>query len=333
MRRVDGQMEKIRKVNKYASIDIAKFFLALLVVAIHEMPFVSYSRVVNAFFVNEICRIAVPLFFLSTGFFLAKKGFEEKVIRDYIKKILKMYIVWSGVYFVVFIITKGYETDTIIDYMLKVIGGGYAHLWYLYSSIVGVLISWLLLKKTNLINQTLIWISLILYIIGALINDFWWILPFGLQEAEFVFSFFQHLLFMATPYILLGACMNHLEDNIKPNIGKWLFVFAAMLTIENVLLFKFDTCNGYQNNVFMFPVCGCIFAGLLTVKMENRLNANKMRFFSTYIYLVQGVFIAFVDMILENSLAKYVLVLILCIGFSDIIYIAKHQRKVKNMHY
>lgn len=123
MRRVDGQMEKIREANKYASIDIAKFFLSLLVVAIHEMPFVSYSRVVNAFFVNEICRIAVPLFFLSTGFFLAKKGFETKVIRGYIKKILKMYIVWSGIYFIVVIVTKGFETYTIIDYLFKMIGG------------------------------------------------------------------------------------------------------------------------------------------------------------------------------------------------------------------
>ena len=100
-----------------------------------------------------------------------------------------------------------------------------------------------------------------------------------------------------------------------------------MLTIENVLLFKFDVCNGYQNNVFMFPLCGCIFAGLLTVKIEPRLNTNKLRFFSTYIYLVQGVFIAFVDMILENSLAKYVLVLILCIGFSEMIYLLKRVLK------
>lgn len=174
---------------------------------------------------------------------------------------------------------------------------------------------------------------MILYTIGALINDFWRILPFGLQEADFTIGFFPRSLFMATPYILLGTCMNHLEDNIKPNIRTWLFAFAAMLTIENDLLFKFDICNGYQNNVFMFPLCGCIFAGLLTVKIEPRLNTNKLRFFSTYIYLLQGVFITFVDMVLENSLVKYVLVLIFCIVFSEMIYIAKHRRKETNMQY
>lgn len=54
--------------RKYAAIDIAKYVSALLVVCIHTYPFYEISETFNTFFMQTICRIAVPFFFTTSGF-------------------------------------------------------------------------------------------------------------------------------------------------------------------------------------------------------------------------------------------------------------------------
>ena len=59
------------KTEYYYSIDAAKFICALLVVAVHCMPF-GYSEaflIPNQIVRNYIARIAVPFFFVSSGYF------------------------------------------------------------------------------------------------------------------------------------------------------------------------------------------------------------------------------------------------------------------------
>lgn len=50
--------------RNYDSIDVAKFVLSILVVAIHVRPFDGY-----AVFFRPILRTAVPLFFLISSYF------------------------------------------------------------------------------------------------------------------------------------------------------------------------------------------------------------------------------------------------------------------------
>ena len=59
--------------RKYAAIDIAKYVSALLVVCIHTYPFYEISKTFNTFFMQTICRIAVPFFFTTSGFFFFRK--------------------------------------------------------------------------------------------------------------------------------------------------------------------------------------------------------------------------------------------------------------------
>ena len=52
--------------KKYAMIDIAKYISALLVVCIHTFPFYEISETLNTYWIQTICRIAVPFFFTTT---------------------------------------------------------------------------------------------------------------------------------------------------------------------------------------------------------------------------------------------------------------------------
>ena len=72
--------EQTRK--KYNAIDIAKLICSFLVIAIHIKPFGATDNniliYINDGIQNFIARIAVPFFFISSGYFLYKKSSKNK---------------------------------------------------------------------------------------------------------------------------------------------------------------------------------------------------------------------------------------------------------------
>ena len=56
----------------YSNIDLLKFFFSFFIIMIHTSLFADVNTTVDYIFVNIITRIAVPFFFLSSGFFFAK---------------------------------------------------------------------------------------------------------------------------------------------------------------------------------------------------------------------------------------------------------------------
>ena len=52
--------------RQYASIDIARYVSALLVVCIHTFPFLEISETFNTYFIHTVCRLAVPFFFTTS---------------------------------------------------------------------------------------------------------------------------------------------------------------------------------------------------------------------------------------------------------------------------
>lgn len=86
--------------NQYHFLDVMKFMMAICVIAIH-----SFLDYIPDYPVMEfVIRMAVPFFFVTTGFFLGKKlmksGADRKdVCRRHIKKSLPRYLRWIAVYF------------------------------------------------------------------------------------------------------------------------------------------------------------------------------------------------------------------------------------------
>lgn len=70
----------------YNNLDILKYVSAILIIILHLRPFLNHSNQFDLAFNNIITRICVPVFFLITGYFVAKK---EKDDPDYIKYYIK----------------------------------------------------------------------------------------------------------------------------------------------------------------------------------------------------------------------------------------------------
>ena len=54
----------------YTGIDYFRIIAAFLIIAIHTSPFTTYSYTADFILTRIIARVAVPFFFMTSGFFL-----------------------------------------------------------------------------------------------------------------------------------------------------------------------------------------------------------------------------------------------------------------------
>lgn len=68
----------ISGTDAYGGIDRFRIAAALLIVTIHTGPLGSYTEIGDFLLTRVIARVAVPFFFMATGFFLVPRLIEKK---------------------------------------------------------------------------------------------------------------------------------------------------------------------------------------------------------------------------------------------------------------
>ena len=161
------------------SIDLAKFFMAIMVVAIHTI------RPENVLFSNifsNVTGLAVPFFFISSAFLLHLKvsneeqSIKEATIIKFIKRMIRLYLMWSILYlpfsFYGIIVKKTSLVTSIFLYFWNLFFNGEHYyswpLWYLLGTIYAAVLLYFILRKNLSIKFVLI-VSLILFVIGQTI--------------------------------------------------------------------------------------------------------------------------------------------------------------------
>ena len=156
-----------------------KFVMAIVVVAIHTRPEWSFNSSLVKEIFESIYSIAVPFFFMASGFLLFRKislpldKEGEKRIKTYIKRIVKLYLIWTLIYLPLSI--YGFYLDgmpilksiAVFFRNILLIGENYMSwpLWYLLALIVAVGIIYILLK-IRVPENWIVVISVIMAIIG-----------------------------------------------------------------------------------------------------------------------------------------------------------------------
>ena len=59
--------------KNYVGLDCFRLFAAFLVIAIHTSPLLSFSETGDFILTRIIARVAVPFFFMTSGFFLISR--------------------------------------------------------------------------------------------------------------------------------------------------------------------------------------------------------------------------------------------------------------------
>ncbi|RJG18864.1 serine racemase VanT catalytic subunit [Paenibacillus thiaminolyticus] len=141
-----------------AGLDRFKIVAALLVIAIPTAPLISYSPYADFVLTGIAARVAVPFFFIMSGFLLFRKLTGEKA-RE--RGMLHRFLCRIGLLYAVSIVLylplngyAGYFAEENFDVMSflrdLVFNGTFYHLWYLPALILGTCITYFLYRTLAL---------------------------------------------------------------------------------------------------------------------------------------------------------------------------------------
>lgn len=254
------------------SIDIVKTVAALLVICIHT----GYPSAIGDYVV-ALCRVAVPIFLLISGYYYQVIIDRNKTL-SYYKKILALTFFSSVFYFIANGIELSYlkvfRWDKMLMFSFPVTGD---HLWYLYS-LINVLV---ILAFCNKIKDRLFFLIPLL-LLGNYILSFF---P--------KFWLYRNFLFTSLPYFLLGMYFYKNRDTVtallrNKNHCILFVVFGILLQCIEVYLYKYFDLIYVRDHYLITPllvIVVFIYALSVNLQKENVISVIGKRY-SAYIYIL-----------------------------------------------
>lgn len=274
--------------TQYPGIDVTKFILCFFVIAIHSD--------INLY----ILAIAVPYFFIASGFFLGNTLNSANIydnqgkIWRWVKKIAHIYITWSIIY-LPFAIYQFSEEHTPVwkaavlyvrNFLL--VGENYLswHLWYLLGCIVGGSIIYFWIKKKWNWNILFV-ISFVLFLIGKAIpyidsHMSGTPLSTAVDVYYLIFNTTRNGIFIGLFYMMTGLIISTFA--IPRGSGYWILFLSVLLFLSAGILTK--------SQWFIPFIATSIFLFSASINVEDRSQFKTMRKQSTVIYLTHMLFIA-----------------------------------------
>ena len=327
---IQKNIDKNYKKNKanYQNLDILKYLSAILIMILHLRPFINFSDQLDLAFNNIITRICVPIFFIITGYFVAKKEKNnENYIKDYIKKIIPLYLVWSLLYIPAIIGTIIQYLPIINEYLTKInitlplliillvllfpvvilialcYTGIYYHLWYFPAIIFSLLVleKW---KKKFKVKYLLVF-SFILLLFGAT-ETYYGVLPLSIKELlSYYYNIFfttRNFLFFGLFYVVLGYFMGTQEKAYSKYCFVKLIISFFLLIFEAILLH--DT-NRLNSNILLSCVPLTYYLFISAIYITNNIKL-KFQFgnLSKYYYFIHPMII-FITSLLFEDISNY----------------------------
>ncbi len=320
------------KIGRIAGLDYAKLIAAFVVIAIHTSPLEEINKNLNYYIVYVIGRIAVPLFFMITGYFiLAEVLYSTAKLKKYLIHISGLYI-FSIILYIPINLYKGIRKPSLIDvFKVLLFDGTMYHLWYFPAVIIGIVISYLLIKKFDIKKGMLICTGL--YIIGVLGDNYYGLaikIPFLEEFYSLIYglsTYTRNGIFFAPIFLLLGYLIKRGRRSDK-NVGRKFIVSIMFLLLEGriVYLFQWQKHNALY---FALPLCEW-YLFLLLLKGESR-KTKILSDLSMYIYIIHAWIIVIIYKIFRNtgigSLGKYFIVSIISLVVSIFIINIRNKRK------
>jgi len=332
------------KNESYSGIDYFRFIAALLIVAIHTSPLSSFSETGNFIFTRIVSRVAVPFFFMTSGFFLISRyTCNAEKLEAFIKKTTLIYGVAILLYIPINVYNGYFKMDNLLPNIIKdiVFDGTLYHLWYLPASIIGAAIAWYLVKKLNYPKALMV--ASVLYLIGLFGDSY-----YGITEKisclnslyTYIFQvtdYTRNGIFFAPIFFILGG---FIADN-RPQItfGKSFLGFAISLALmlgEAMILHHFDLQRHDSMYVFLLLCMYFLFIVILHFKGKRLVS---LRTASLIIYIIHPMMIVVIrlfskllhiqKLFVENSIVHYFAVCLTSVVFSVVLTAMWNKYKPK----
>lgn len=324
-------------MTKKMNIDVWRFIAVFFIVAIHISPFSSYNMDVDFFFTRILGRVAVPMYLMITGYFIMDKALKDmEVLKSYTKKIFKIYLICILLYLPINVYMGYFKNIGMVSFLKDFIfNGTMYHLWYFPALIMGIWIVYFFLKRFD--YKRITWVFVLLYFIGLFGDSYFGVsenIPFlkSFYNAIFeVCNFTRNGLFFVPIFIYMGFRVK--KENIKTDILP-IIIFLSLMSIEGLILHKYDLQRHDSMYVFLLPLMYFIFSYII----QKSKSTNKfLRSMATDIYILHPLMIVCVrfgaklikldKIILGNSLVFYVTVSLVTVIVS--LLFEKVRRKIE----
>lgn len=293
--------------GNFHSIDCVKLVMAVFVVAIHTSAYNCYPQAWVNMIGTALISLAVPFFFVASGFLLWHKLVEATIeqkldrIQKWLKKTIRLYLVWTFIFLPYAIYGFAREnlsiTKSIIFYIRNIllVGENYWSwpLWYLLAMIVAGGILYVVVRIRC--KQKHIYIlAIVLAITGIILNTLHEQCD-GYHQLYFsIFKTTRNGFFIGFPYICIGIAIAQ-HGILRSTRILWLiFLISIGLNIVDI----------------PFALFIAVYA-LFSLTLHMQLPSSKKeqyqqaRLSSTVIYFVHMIWIGLITLLYPANIAPY----------------------------
>lgn len=295
-------MEKAIAKKRSYGLDFLKYVCCLLVIFIHmDLPQVMEWGVL------PLTRVAVPIFFMITGYFYeqtCQKGREGKQM----KKVLWLAVSANALHFgwaLAKLILNGeslvnyfrgfLQKDVLLNYLVFNQPPYRTSLWYINGLLILLIVVFLLQKAGVQSLKKLYFLIPVLLVVNLLLGTY----SFLFFDADIPLCYTRNGLVCGLPYFLLGDFINHYKIRLKnPSLIVGAIVFSIFSVIECCILRE----NGLLKTDHLFGTFFLVvFAFSWFVNNEPWLSNKKIvclvaglgAKYSFVIYIIHSIFIEF----------------------------------------
>lgn len=307
--------------KQYQALDLFKFLCAILIILLHTSPLGSYSTLLSFGIRHVLTTVAVPCFFIISGFLffekfntLSSKEEQNQYAKKYLWRLITLYLIWSAIYFVFVLIRwyrKGFSAALVLTYIKDFfLEGSYSTIWFLLALIGAMALVFILQKKLR--YTTIFGISLAVYIVTLLGTSYYGIaskIPFLKAVFDVYYSVFdtmKNALLFGFVFVALGAVLSEKKDTIvlsQKKTAVLIVVSWLLLAAEQGLRMVIGSSKSSDTVIMLLPLSFFLCLFCIRTELKDRPVYAKLRKYSMCMFLCQRIPMSIVDFWFSDSLA------------------------------
>lgn len=338
-------------IKQYRGLDLYKFICAIFIILLHTSPLGSYSTLLSLGIRHVLTTVAVPSFFIISGFLFCEKiaslpdqGAQNAYFKKYILRLVTLYLIWSAIYFVFVVIKwlrRGFEFSFVLIYIKDFFfEGSYLTIWFLPALLSAVAFVFLLHKRLS--YRTIFLIGLGVYAVTLLGTAY-----YGLSEKllplkaffEAYYSIFDTMkngVFFGFVYVALGGVLSEYKEKIRlSRLGNVVLIALLWLALaaEQLLRGVIGGSKSSDTMLMLIPLCFFLCAFFMNLPLGESSLWARLRKYSMGLFLCQRIPMSIIELFLAdtplytNSLIFFAVVLSVSLLLSALII--EGSKKIK----
>lgn len=332
------------------TVDLLKFIFCIFIIALH-------TKVIDLlpgryFFINVFVRVAVPYFFVASGYYLRKKYLNSSpnqykdVLLSYEKRLLFPYV-----FFLLIALRQQWTTYMLegcspIDFFKHLVQDALFYpkgaLWFVFALMIAALLTYPFMKMKNGVNICLA-IGGLLFLFALICNNYYFLivntpLQTFVDNYMHIFVSARNGLFFGLVFVSLGMKCYDLHSKSKDLNKKRkicifpLVLFFVLYVAEITILYflrceRIDDTSLYISQILFIPVL-FLSSILFPISIPAKISV-LLRNLSTGMYYLHRPILWWVLFLTENKVIDFIVVLLIAF----VICMISYKVKFKNKYY